>query len=201
MQNSKETFANTFITISQEIKEKGITISEVIERFGERSHAFVILLASLPFLIPLTIPGFSTPFGLLIIIMAACMMLQVKPWLPAKLSNFELKGEKAAEVFMRGSKIIAKIEGFAKPRLAGLFHGKLSVTILGFILVIAGVLLALPTPPGGNFPPAVALVLLSIGILERDFLFTALGIIATVVTGVLFYSIIALLIKGALSLT
>lgn len=59
----------------------------------------------------------------------------------------------------------------------------------GIFMVIAGFLLALPTPPGGNFPPGVALVLLSLGTLEEDAVVTTLGYIAFALNVVLFGAI------------
>jgi hypothetical protein len=42
-------------------------------------------------------------------------------------------------------------------------------------IAIRGLLLALPLPPGTNFPPALGIFLLSAGMVEEDSLFVLLG--------------------------
>jgi hypothetical protein len=60
-------------------------------------------------------------------------------------------------------------------------------TVSAVMVVILGFLLALPLPPGTNFPPAISIILLSIGSLERDAVFVGAGIVAFGVN-VLFFS-------------
>lgn len=190
MNNQQYAFSHFFKNLSVELKDKKISLGEIMLRLGDRSHAFVILLAALPFLIPITIPGFSTPFGVLIIIISVCLMLNLPPKIPSRISNFSFGGGKAAEVFGRSAKILSKIEKLSKPRGEFAFGSSLATFIIGAIILFAGILLALPTPPGGNFPPAVALVFLSIGVLQRDLLFFLIGTVATISTTILFYAII-----------
>ena len=200
MTSTNKSLSAFFKDISLEIKDTKVSLGEMLSRLGDRSHAFIILLASIPFLIPVTIPGFSTPFGLLIIFVAVCLAFQVPPKIPKRLAAFSFGGPRASEVFRRSSVILEKIEKLAKPRGEFAFSGKFSTFVIGLTIFYAGVLLALPTPPGGNFPPAVALVLLSVGYLEHDLLFVALGVLATIITTVLFYAIIIALLYGGKAL-
>jgi hypothetical protein len=55
------------------------------------------------------------------------------------------------------------------------------------------VVLILPLPPGGNFPPALACAILGMGLVERDGLIILIGLAATIAA-----SVVAVLLVGFL---
>jgi hypothetical protein len=171
-------FSHTLKQVSTLCGAQGLTFGELFELLRAKGHCGIILLLSLPFLIPVTIPGFSTPFGLLIIIAASCMALGLNPWLPPRLAQRRLQGEFLSKAFAASAELLRKAEGIVKPRGSWLIGNTLAYRFNGLLLVIAGFLLALPTPPGGNFPPGVAIVLLALGTLEEDAVFTVAGYLA-----------------------
>lgn len=182
-------FSHVLERVSDLCGAGGLSFKELFDILEAKSHSGIILLLSLPFLVPVTIPGFSTPFGLLIIIAAAGMTMGLKPWLPGKLEERRLQGEFLCKAFSLSGKLIARLEKIVRPRGRWLIGNTFVYRLNGILLVIAGFLLALPTPPGGNFPPAVALVALSLGTLEEDAFLTIVGYIAFVLNVLLFGSI------------
>jgi len=49
------------------------------------------------------------------------------------------------------------------------------------IVLIMAIVLILPLPPGGNFPPALACAVLGLGLTQRDGLIVLFGLVASVV--------------------
>ena len=71
-----------------------------------------------------------------------------------------------------------------------------AVRFNGVVIFVISLLLSLPMPPGFNAPPALAIVVLTLGSLERDGLAVMLGYGLSVVNLVLFGSFFALGYEG-----
>jgi exopolysaccharide synthesis protein ExoD len=54
--------------ISRSVPAEGLTLRELVGRLGERGLLLLLLVLTLPFSFPFSIPGTSTPFGLLIVV-------------------------------------------------------------------------------------------------------------------------------------
>jgi hypothetical protein len=52
--------------------------------------------------------------------------------------------------------------------------------LIGLVVLVMAVVLILPLPPGGNFPPAVACAVLGMGLAERDGVIVLLGMITSI---------------------
>src|SRR5690606_38862765 len=72
---------------------------------------------------------------------------------------------------------IRRMERLLRPRLL-LLTGPLGERLLALIALALAIILALPIP-FGNWPPALAIVLFALALLERDGLFYVLGLCAT----------------------
>lgn len=81
------------------------------------------------------------------------------------------------------------LEKFIRPRGVKFSSHPETVRACGWMIAAAGLLLSLPYPPGTNSPPASTILLLSIGLLEVDALFIALGIVTFIFNLLLFSAI------------
>ncbi len=176
-----------------QLAEKGpLTVKNLIEEFGSRGNAFLTLVLTTPFMLPVPTFGLSAVFGMVIAFVSIFIILDRQPILPKKLANKVLPPNHLT-TFLKGSrKFISKVERLIKPRMLFL-DSVLPVRILsGVMIFIATVLLALPLPPGTNAPPAFCIVLLSLSLLEKDNLFFIFGAIAFLLNlllfGLLFFS-------------
>ncbi|KAF0121668.1 MAG: hypothetical protein FD152_3789, partial [Xanthobacteraceae bacterium] len=70
--------------------------------------------------------------------------------------------------------------------------------LLGAMFVLLGVILALPLSWIGNFPPGVALVFLSVGLLEEDGILVALGHAIGILATVLVLALVAALVAAVM---
>ncbi len=65
-------------------------------------------------------------------------------------------------------KVLVYTEKLIRPRLKFFARHPGFVRINGIVIFLVGLLLSLPMPPGFNAPPALAIVVLAVGSLERD---------------------------------
>src|ERR1700757_2897495 len=70
---------------------KGVVrVEHLIGFLHDRAYTFLLLLLSLPFVQPIPVPGLSSLFGVLIVLLGLGQMIDRKPWLPRHLLNLEL---------------------------------------------------------------------------------------------------------------
>jgi len=148
---------------------EGLTLQELLEWLGERGLLIFCMVLTLPFLLPVSIPGTSTPFGILITLNAIGIAMHKSPWVPARLMNRRIAMHQLVPMLEKGAHLFARLEQLIRPRLLVLTHratmGRLNVMLLGF----SGLLLTAPLPlPFSNTLPAYGVLLLAIGNLERD---------------------------------
>jgi hypothetical protein len=148
---------------------EGLTLRTLLTWLGERGLLIFCMILTIPFLLPVSIPGTSTPFGLLIALNAVGLTLHKSPWLPARLMNRRIAMHQLVPMLEKGVQLFKRLERLIRPRLLPLTHratiGRFNVMLLGF----AGLLLTAPLPlPFSNTLPAYAVLLLAMGSLERD---------------------------------
>lgn len=169
-----------------------ITLRDLLAIMGENGLLLLCGFLSLPFLFPVSIPGVSTVFGAGIVLISVAITLNTLPWLPGKVADRRLESVKLVPVLERGVRFLRRIDRFFRPRLPFLTSGVVMNRMNGLALMAAGVLLMLPLSliPFSNTLPAVAVLLLSAGISQRDGLIVAAGY-AMIALTVVYFSAIA----------
>ena len=150
------------------------------------SGALLTLFLAGPFMLPIPLPGLSVPFGVMIAIFGLSLVTGQQPWLPKPWLNRVLPVALVRGFCQAATKILPKIEPWLKPRWLWVFKHPLVGRSAGLMIVCCGLLLALPLPPGTNAPPALAIVCLSIALLEQDGLCLLLGFILFGLNGIFF---------------
>ena len=69
---------------------------------GEQGMLLFCVLLTVPFLLPVSIPGVSTPFGLLILFIGIGITLNRVPWLPAILMERRFAAEQLKPTLHKG---------------------------------------------------------------------------------------------------
>lgn len=173
----------------------GITLAELIHRVGNDGLLMLTALLTLVFLIPISIPGVSTVFGAAILLIGVSRLLGRELWIPGKLRNRTIATKKLRPVLRKALYSLQKIERVSKPnRIRWLVAGGVMARLNDLSLILGAVLLMMPFGliPFSNTFPAVALLFLAIGLLQRDGLCVLLGYISNLLTIVYF----AVLIGG-----
>jgi hypothetical protein len=118
-----------------------------------------------------------------------------KPWLPKWIRNRSLKKNDFEKVTNQIIRILHKSEHIIHPRWH-FFTSPIFQRFLGLLLFILAVIIALPIP-FGNLPPAIAIVIISLGMIEQDGLVICIGSLG----GSAILAIVASIIIALFSLT
>lgn len=169
-----------------------VSLRELLQLIGEQGLLLVCAVLSLPFLVPVSIPGVSTVFGLAIILIGIGVTLNRVPWLPRRILDRPLATAPLRQAFQAQARMVARFERFIRPRLTVLTASPALNVVHGLALVLAGLLLMLPLGlvPFSNTLPGIAVLLLSLGILERDGRFIIGGHLMNVAT-IAYFGILA----------
>lgn len=166
---------------------KPMAIRRMVDILQGRGLLMVVVLLCLPFLTPVTIPGISIPFGLAIAFTGVRIAFGRKPWLPRFILDRHVSYNVLERMVHVGCKIYEKVERVIKPRLSLLLDGPAMGIAIGGAITFAGFFLSLPIPPPfplTNTIPGFAIIMIALGIMERDGLFVALGFGLTVIAAI-----------------
>lgn len=180
------------------IEGETVTLRELMNAVGEQGLLLICALASLPFLIPVSIPGVSTVFGAAIILVGIAIFLNRLPWLPKKILDRRLETARLLPALEKGVGIVTRIDRFLRPRLSGLTGSEAMNRINALGITAGGVLLMFPLGfvPFSNTLPAVAILLLATGMIQRDGLVVLAGYLFLAVT-VIYFTVLAILAVSA----
>lgn len=153
-----------------------ISVREIIEAFGERAFGFVIILFSLPNCIPAP-PGMNSVFGIPVLLFAVQLALGFKkPWLPRRILDKRFRVATFRKIIDAAEPKLRRVENLLRPRHTALF-GPRGDRLIGTFAVILALCVIVPLP-GTNWVPSIALVILSMAILQEDGLVLGFGILA-----------------------
>lgn len=157
--------------------QEKFTYRSIIKRLDKRAFGIGILLFSLPLVLPFSmIPGFSALFSIPIVIFAIQMIFARKVlWLPRFIADREIPRAKLTKVIKITVPYLKKIEHLLKPRWA-FMETRVAEFITGVFIFLLAILLMLPIP-FSNIIYSGILVLLSLGIVEKDGLVITIGVI------------------------
>lgn len=173
-----------------------VTIAQILDALDARAFGLATLIFAIPSVIPMP-PGVPTVVGIALLIVSIQMVAgRQELWLPKFLSKRGFSRAALISGFEKIKPQLEFVEKVARPRLLFL-TGKAATVMIGVVILLMAVILILPLPPGGNFPPALACAVLGMGLVERDGLIVLLGLVVTVAASIAAYFLVALLI-GAL---
>lgn len=176
-------------TMFADIAEAEVSVGWLLERMNHRAFGFALILFSLPSAIPMP-PGIPTVCGLLLCIVASQMILGMHPLrLPRVLARRRFARADIERMVDRAAPWIERLERLARPRLTPM-TGPVGYRLVGVVVLVLSVIVALPIPFLGNMPPAVATLIIGLGLTERDGLIVLVGMAA---------SVIALIVSGTLA--
>lgn len=184
--------SGTLARVSASLPPDSVSLRELLALMGEEGLLLACVFLSLPFMLPVSIPGVSTVFGLAIILIAIGVTLNRVPWLPRRVLDRPLPTPQLRQAFARGERIVARVERLVRPRWLAVTGSAAVNVVHGLALILAGVLLILPLGlvPFSNTLPALAAMLLALGLLERDGVFVALGYAMNVAT-IIYFAVLA----------
>ena len=110
------TTSNKLMEIQQDLPDKNITLKQLIEVMSSEGVQFLIIILLAPFLIPASIPGSSTPFGILIILLELAFFVNKALYVPNFIGKYELSKNNVSKLFEILEKVLGYLEKISKPR-------------------------------------------------------------------------------------
>jgi hypothetical protein len=151
-----------------------VTVGHMLRLFGVRGFAFLLFVLALMNIVIFMVPGISLLFGVPMVILAVQMVLGLTaPVFPAFIRNRAIKCailERGLDIGIRG---VEKVEHLIRPRFPLLF-GPHRDRFHSFLALVMAILVALPVPVM-NVPPSLAVIALTLGMMQRDGLFVVLA--------------------------
>lgn len=151
-----------------------VTVERIEEILKGRGVAMLILLLAAPFIVPA--PGLSTPFGIAICLLGLRIAIGGRSALPAFIRHKEVKFGTLERVVGCIVRVVSKIEKHIRPRMRFMREHPRMVNLIGVAIISAGFVLSLPLPiPLSNLFPALSILCLAAGLMERDGLLVLWG--------------------------
>ncbi|MBU4532015.1 MAG: exopolysaccharide biosynthesis protein [Hoeflea sp.] len=167
-----------------------VTIGDVIAALGGRAPGIMVAAVSIPAIVPT--PGIPAGmvFGAILSILATQMTLgKPRILMPAWIARRTISPHVLESLASHGSKLLRRVERQITPRLTHC-TGQKALRWLGPVLVLLGILIALPIP-FGNTLPGLGALLIGLGAANRDGYLviggTVLGVLGGIVSAGLVY--------------
>ena len=175
-------------------QEQGLDYDDLLAGLGRRAFGMLLFVASLPAFIPIPVGGaLSGPLVALIAVQLLCGMR--KPWVPRFIARRGPKRQALARFERLMDPWLRRLERVVRPRLPQVLDHRLAGAFTGLLLLLLGVLLALPIPLT-NYLFGGIILLFALALLERDgalMLATwGIGLAALATTGALSGGLVAM---------
>ena len=172
-----------------------VTLAQVRDLVGSDGLMLLAAFLTIVFLVPVSVPGVSTVFGAGILLIGVSRLFRLELWLPERIGRRVVATERLRSALQRGLVWFRRLERVSRPQRISWAASDGAVRIVNDCALILGA--ALLMAPFGLIPfsntfPAIALLFLAIGSLQRDGLFILIGHLSNLVTIAYF----ALLIGG-----
>ena len=199
---------NTDAAISEQLAQlaaqapaDAVSLDWILHFLNERAFGLFLLVLALPCCIPF-LYGIPQVVALPLMLVSVQILLgRRSPWLPAKLGQRTVSIEGLQSLSDRAGPWLRKIEAISRPRLSILSRPPLDRLVgLGLVVFSASILVPLP---GTNTVPGVAVVIIAMGLLQRDGILILLGLIlgtAWIATLIVAGATLATLLRGWLGL-
>ena len=163
-----------------------VTLRELLGLVGEQGLLVFCAILAMPFLLPVSLPFMSTALGMPMLLIGIAVVMNRVPWLPERLLDHALPTETVQHVLERAAHAADRFEHLVRPRLLGLTATSAVNSLNGAALVLAVLLLMAPLPfvPFANTLPGIGIILLCLGMAERDGMVIMAGYVVTLVSAV-----------------
>jgi hypothetical protein len=161
--------------ILEENPQDMISVEQILKGLGTTSFGTSILVFSIPEVIPIPVPGLSAVVALPEALLGAQMLVGSRE---VRLPKALLKRSIPRKAFEKAVKallpFLERAEKNVRPRWQWA-TSPAAKRFLGAFIVVLACVIALPIPMT-NMPPAIAIFLMALGLVERDGKFIAAGV-------------------------
>ncbi len=175
-------------SLLEEAGARPVHMGELVDQAAERGFGMIMVILGLPMLIPVLPPGSSTVVGSIYALFALQMLSGAAvPWVPARVRKIVLSEGAVAMLRRRGIPLLRSAERMSRPR--GVWTGSRLVYRVAAVMVLLMGLVLLSPLPFMNVLPTVVVMLIGLGMLNRDAVFMLAGLaVGTVAMGLVVLS-------------
>ena len=156
------------------------SVDWLLGRLRQRAFGYALVLFSLPSCLPMP-PGIPTACGAAIALISIQMIVGTDGlWLPRFLDRRRIRKSTLEWMMVRAKPWLERLERIARPRVSVL-TGDIGNRLVGLVTLMLAVIVMLPIPIVGNIPPAIATVVIGMGLTERDGLIVLVGLVVSAV--------------------
>lgn len=168
--------AESLCDLQRRISEDSVPLGQILDSLGTGATGIFMLLIGAAALVPGTAPV----FGIVLCLIALSLIAGRKvPWLPPWLRRRRISRDDLHGITARVVPRLRWLERRLRPRQQYLLRGPM-LRLLGLACLSNGVLIVLPIP-FGNTAPALAAILLALGLATGDGLIALAGLFLSVI--------------------
>lgn len=187
--------------LAEDAESDSVTLDWILGQLHERAFGLFLLVLALPCCIPF-LYGIPQIVALpLMFVSAQILFGRTSPWLPGRLGARKVSKASLQSLAERAKPWLEKVEAISRPRLGLLTRPPID-RIFGVALVLFSASILVPLP-GTNTVPGIAVVIVAMGLLQRDGILVLGGtVLGTIWIGTLIFAgaTLASLLKGWLGL-
>jgi hypothetical protein len=151
-----------------------VRLSDIVEIAGRRAHAAVLAIVTLPEALPVPVMGVSAVLAIPLIFVSAHMVIfGAAEGIPTTVARYSIPQKLVIAIASRGAQILRQVERISRPRLHRLVDQD---RLLALMCLVLAVVIAIPIP-FGNVLPAICILSIALGMVQRDGLFVAMGVV------------------------
>ena len=174
------------------VARERVSIEEIVSALGDRGLGVLIAIFAIPNILPSAVPFGNVVVGIFPLIFAVHLACGFdKLILPAFIAKKSISASTFKTLVPRVAAVLSWFERLLKPRLPGV-TGRHVERVVGVLCAVLALITMVPIPFAHNLP-AVALVLIGLGLIERDGLAiligAAIGLIGTVLYGLVLFGL------------
>ncbi len=169
-----------------------VTLADIVAGLGDRGLGVLIAIFALPNILPSAVPFGNVPTGIPPLIFAIQLALGVDHLiLPGFLARRTVGTQWLRALAPRVASVLSWFERLLTPRMEWVTDPR-AERIIGIIAIVLAMVSTLPIPFGHNLP-ALGLVLIGLGLIERDGLAiltgAAIGMAGAILLGLVIFGV------------
>ncbi|MGF1514604.1 MAG: exopolysaccharide biosynthesis protein [Elainellaceae cyanobacterium] len=177
-----------------------VRLHHILELAGERVFGFLLVLLALPSALPVPAPGYSIPFGILIVLLALQLAVgRQNPWFPEWIRGRHIGLKQTQRILSAGLPWLKRLEALSRPRMSAICTSPAGRAALGIAIALMGISMMIPLPLTNTFP-AIGVFIVGFSLIEDDGLVGLAGLTVCAIAGIVSAALVTAYLIGGIKL-